>query len=82
MAPLRVCLAFVLSHLTDAPRWGFLLRLAEEQGLEVHHSLEINYWLIAQKYSFQSVGMFGDEPVIDLEGVVYFETLLLNPLYI
>ena len=32
---------------------------------------------LAQKYSFQSVGMFGDEPVIDLEGVVYFETLLL-----
>ena len=32
---------------------------------------------LAQKYSFQSVGMFGDEPVMDLEGVVYFETLLL-----
>ena len=32
---------------------------------------------LAQKYSFQSVGMFGDEPVIDLEGVIYFETLLL-----
>ena len=32
---------------------------------------------LAQKYSFQSVGMFGDEPIIDLEGVVYFETLLL-----
>jgi hypothetical protein len=32
---------------------------------------------LKQKYSFQSVGMFGDEPVIDLEGIVYFETLLL-----
>ncbi len=32
---------------------------------------------LAQKYSFQSVGMFGDDPVIDLEGVLYFETLLL-----
>ena len=32
---------------------------------------------LAQKYSFQSVGMFGDDPVIDLEGVIYFETLLL-----
>ncbi len=27
---------------------------------------------LAQKYSFQSVGMFGDESIIDLEGVVYF----------
>jgi hypothetical protein len=32
---------------------------------------------LKQKCSFQSVGMFGDEPVIDLEGIVYFETLLL-----
>ncbi len=32
---------------------------------------------LAQKYSFQSVGMFGDEPVIDLEGIIYFETLLI-----
>ena len=32
---------------------------------------------LAQKYSFQSVGMFGDEPVIDLEGIIHFETLLL-----
>jgi hypothetical protein len=32
---------------------------------------------LAQKYSFHSVGMFGDEPVIDLEGIVYFETLLI-----
>ena len=30
---------------------------------------------LAQKYSFQSVGMFGDDPVIDLEGVIYFEIL-------
>ena len=32
---------------------------------------------LAQKYSFQSVGMFGDEHVQDLEGIIYFETLLL-----
>ncbi len=32
---------------------------------------------LLQKYSFQSVGMFGDEPVIDLEGIIYFKTLLL-----
>ena len=32
---------------------------------------------LAQKYSFQSVGMFGGDPVIDLEGVIYFETLLI-----
>ncbi len=32
---------------------------------------------LAQKCSFQSVGMFGDEPVIDLEGIIHFETLLL-----
>jgi hypothetical protein len=32
---------------------------------------------LKQKYSFQSVGMFGDESVIDLEGIIYFETLLL-----
>ncbi len=32
---------------------------------------------LAQKYSFQSVRMLGDEPVIDLEGIVYFETLLI-----
>ncbi len=39
--------------------------------------LERSKAALAQKYSFQSVGMFGDEPVIDLEGVIYFETLLL-----
>jgi hypothetical protein len=32
---------------------------------------------LLQKYSFQSVGMFGDEHVLDLEGIIYFETLLL-----
>ena len=32
---------------------------------------------LKQKYSFQQVGMFGDEPVIDLEGIIHFETLLL-----
>jgi hypothetical protein len=32
---------------------------------------------LAQKCSFQPVGMFGDDPVIDLEGVIYFETLLI-----
>jgi hypothetical protein len=32
---------------------------------------------LAQKYSFQPVRMFGDDPVIDLEGVIYFETLLI-----
>ncbi len=32
---------------------------------------------LAQKYFFQSVGMFGDDPVIDLEGVIYFESLLI-----
>ena len=32
---------------------------------------------LRQKYSFQQVGMFGDEPVIDLEGIIHFETLLL-----
>jgi hypothetical protein len=32
---------------------------------------------LSQKYSFQSVGMFGDEHVLDLEGIIYFETLLL-----
>ncbi len=32
---------------------------------------------LAQKYSFQSVGMFGDDHALDLEGVIYFETLLL-----
>ncbi len=31
---------------------------------------------LLQKYSFQSVGMFGDEPVMNLEGIIYFETLL------
>jgi hypothetical protein len=30
-----------------------------------------------QKYSFRSVGIFGDEPVIELEGIILFETLLL-----
>ena len=33
---------------------------------------------LAQKYSFQSVGMFGVEHVQDLEGIIYFETLLLT----
>ena len=32
---------------------------------------------LKQKYSFQSVGIFGDEPVIELEGIILFETLLL-----
>jgi hypothetical protein len=32
---------------------------------------------LKQKYSFQQVGVFGDEPVIDLEGIIHFETLLL-----
>ena len=32
---------------------------------------------LAQKYSFQLVGMFGDDHALDLEGVIYFETLLL-----
>ena len=32
---------------------------------------------LKQKYSFQQVGMFGDEHVQDLEGIIYFETLLL-----
>ena len=32
---------------------------------------------LKQKYSFRQVGVFGDEPVIDLEGIIHFETLLL-----
>ncbi len=32
---------------------------------------------LQQKYSFQSVGIFGDEPVIELEGIILFETLLI-----
>ena len=32
---------------------------------------------LKQKYSFQSIGIFGDEPVIELEGIILFETLLL-----
>ena len=32
---------------------------------------------LKQKYSFQQVGVFGNEPVIDLEGIIHFETLLL-----
>jgi hypothetical protein len=29
---------------------------------------------LGQKYSFQQVGVFGDEPVTDLEGIIHFET--------
>ena len=32
---------------------------------------------LKQKYSFQQVGVFGNEPVIELEGIIHFETLLL-----
>jgi hypothetical protein len=32
---------------------------------------------LAQKHSFQSVGTFGDEPITDIEGIIFFETLLL-----
>ena len=32
---------------------------------------------LAQKHSFQSVGVYGDDPVIDIEGIIFFETLLL-----
>ncbi len=32
---------------------------------------------LAQKYFFQSVGIIGDDSVIDLEGVIYFEALLI-----
>jgi hypothetical protein len=32
---------------------------------------------LTQKHSFQSVGAFGDEPVIDVEGIILFETLLI-----
>ncbi len=32
---------------------------------------------LAQKHSFQSFGVYGDEPVIDIEGIIFFETLLL-----
>ena len=39
--------------------------------------LERTQSVLRQKYSFQQVGMFGDEPVIDLEGIIHFETLLL-----
>ena len=39
--------------------------------------LERTQSALRQKYSFQQVGMFGDEPVIDLEGIIHFETLLL-----
>jgi hypothetical protein len=39
--------------------------------------LEKTKAVLLQKYSFQSVGMFGDEHVLDLEGIIYFETLLL-----
>ncbi len=33
---------------------------------------------LAQKHSFQSVGVYGDEPTIDLEGIIFFETLLIT----
>jgi hypothetical protein len=39
--------------------------------------LERTKTALKQKYSFQSVGAFGHESVIDLEGIFYFETLLL-----
>ena len=39
--------------------------------------LERTKTALKQKYSFQSVGIFGDEPVIELEGIILFETLLL-----
>ena len=32
---------------------------------------------LAQKHSFHSVGAFCDEPVTDIEGIIFFETLLL-----
>jgi hypothetical protein len=32
---------------------------------------------LTQKHSFQSVGAFGDEPITDIEGIIFFETLLL-----
>ncbi len=33
---------------------------------------------LAQKHSFHSAGAFGDEPVTDIEGIIFFETLLLG----
>ncbi len=39
--------------------------------------LERTKTVLKQKYSFQSVGIFGDELVIELEGIILFETLLL-----
>jgi hypothetical protein len=32
---------------------------------------------LAQKYSFQSVGVFGDEPALDIEGIILFETMII-----
>jgi hypothetical protein len=39
--------------------------------------LERTKTALQQKCSFRSVGVFGDEPVIELEGIILFETLLL-----
>ena len=39
--------------------------------------LEKTKTALKQKYSFRQVGFFGDEPVIELEGIILFETLLL-----
>ena len=33
---------------------------------------------LKQKYSFQQVGVFGNEPIIELKGIIHFETLLLD----
>jgi hypothetical protein len=33
---------------------------------------------LTQKHSFQSVEMFSDEQAFDLEGIILFETLLIN----
>jgi len=33
---------------------------------------------LSRKHSFHTVGAFGDEPVTDIEGIIFFETLLLG----
>ncbi len=59
----------ILKVQLDASNWNNVPALLAE--------LEKTKAALAQKYSFQSVGMFGDEHVLDLEGIIYFETLLL-----
>ena len=61
-------LEFLTSHLNTTDCNDMPALLAE---------LERTKAALKQKYSFQQVGMFGDEPVIDLEGIIHFETLLL-----